>query len=222
MTNHPPFNEMSLAAGGHIRTALLDEHRVLTCMVGWNHIFVITHADDTAKARETATRICTEQEGFRDVYLIAVTDEQMTAIATPGVVLNVAVLITADNFQPAATAIRLYDTAQITLPTEHGDFLTELTTSRELKTGDVYVAGMVRLGGEPTGYVVYRARADYNPLNGWTEHHIVEPGFTPKPGDRTGALTDGPDEIVFRLVDKTGFLNQLGLTDLAVTAASRS
>lgn len=219
MTHTLDFSRMSLAAGGRIRPALLDEHRVLNCMAGYHHIFVIAHTDAAARARQAADELHARHEGIRDIYLILVTDEQMTAIADYGVVLNVAVQVVANDYAPAPTAIRLYSTDRITMPTEHGEFLTEIVTTGDLRTGDVYTCGNERLGSAATGYAVYRARTDYDPATGEVTHHVVDPGYTPEPGKRTGALTDGPDMVVFRVIDKAAFLTQLNLTDLATTPA---
>lgn len=218
-TRTPRFASMSLAAGGHIRTALLDEHRVITCMAGYHNIFVIAHTDDTDRAREVADELHARHEGLRGIYLIVVTDEQMTAIADPGVILNVTVQAAANNYAPAATAIRLYTAHQLTLPTEHGTFLTEITTTRELRAGDVYTCGTERLGSETPGLALYRARADYDPAAGEVRHHLVDPGYTPGPDERTGALTDGPDSIVFRLVDRAPLITRLNLDDIQPTNA---
>lgn len=208
------FAEMSFAAGGHIRTALLDEHRVLTCMAGYHNIFVVAHTDDTDRAREAADELHARHEGVRSIYLVLVTDEQMTAIADPGVVLNVAVQVAADDYTPAATAIRLYTADQLTITTEHGDFLTEITTTRELRAGDVYSCGTKRLGAPTLGLAVYRARTNYDPTTGEVQHHLVDRGYNPAPGKRTGGLTDGPDSIVFRLVDRAPLITRLNLDDI--------
>lgn len=217
MTNTTPtldFDRMSLAAGGHIRTALLHEHRVLTCMASYFDIFVIANTDDTDRAREVADELHTRHNGLRSIYLVLITDEQMTAITDPGIILNTTVYLVEDNYAPAATAIRLHDGAHLTLDTEHGTHITEITTTRELRTGDFYTCGTERVGSGNYHQAVYRARADYDPTTGEVRHHLVNQGYNPRTGERTGALTDGPDCIVFRLTDPEPLRNRLNLDDI--------
>jgi hypothetical protein len=207
------FSEMSLAAGGAIRHALLDEHRVLTCMAGYHNFFVIAHTDDTVRARQIADELHARYEGLRDVHLVLITDEMMTALAAH-VVINAPVLIAANGYDAAPTAIQLYNTGQITMPTEHGEYLTDITTSRELRAGDLYTLGAERLAEDTPGFVIFRARADYNPATGEVVHHIADRGFNPGPGVRSGAITDGPDQIVFRIVERPALIKRLNLDDV--------
>jgi hypothetical protein len=214
----PDFTRMNFTAGGRVRTALLDERRVLSCMAGYHLIFVVAHADqaDAALAHADAER--RRHEGIRSIYTVLLTDEQLDALAAD-VDLNVAVLVAANNHAPARTAIKVHNGQHIELSTEHGRFVGEVTLSGELRTGDFYTAGNQRIGSDKPGLAVYRARADYDPATGEVQHHLVDPGYTPAADERTGALTNGADEIVFRLMDKAALLAQLDLTDLATANA---
>jgi hypothetical protein len=208
----PAFSRLHIAAGGTIPAAFA-EHRVLTAMFR-GLFFVIAHTDDRERAAQAATDLTTRHEGHRDVYVVLFTDAHLDALAA-GVELHLTVLDDHLRTDDHRTPIRVTNTSTVTLTTEHGPFLGEITTTRDLHTGDVYTCGVPRLGSGNPGLAVYRARADYDPTTGEVRHHLVDPGWTPAPDERTGALTDGPDCLVHRIIDRTAILTQLNLTDLA-------
>ena len=208
------FQNGHIAAGGAITDALA-EHRVLTDALG-PLFFVIAHADDEERARQTAQELDERFEGSRQAYVVLFTDDHLTALAA-GVELNLAVLNTRNHFRPANTAIKVSNRSAVVLTTELGDYLSEVATARDICAGDIYTCGVSRLGtDQPRGLAIYRAREDFDPTTGELRHHLVEPGQpAPALGKRTGALTDGPDQLVHRIVDKAAFLTEHNLTDLA-------
>lgn len=135
------FTRMNLAAGGHIRTALADEHRVLDCMAGYFVFFVIAHTDDTDRALAWADELHRRYEGLRDVYTVLLTDAHLYALADD-VDLNVTVLVAADNHTPAPTAIKVKNRHRLELHTEHGRWTAEVATTRELRAGDVFASSV--------------------------------------------------------------------------------
>jgi hypothetical protein len=207
------FNSMHIGAGGTIHDALTGTpRRVLTATLD-DLFFVIAHHDDAEAARTTAAQLVGRHEGTRSIHVVLLTDAHLDAVAA-GASLNVAVLDAQDDYRPAPTAIDVTNRSQVTLPTEHGKFLSEIVTTADLRAGDIYTCGVPRLGGDSPALAVYRARADYNPATGWVTHHLVDPGELPAVGEDTGALTDGPDCLVHRIVDRDALLEAVGLTDL--------
>lgn len=213
------FQRGNIATGGTIATALA-EHRVLTAMLD-RSFFVIGHADDRDRARQVATDLHTEHEGFRFVFLVLFTAEQLDALAD-GAQINIAVQVVTrtGRFRTHPTAIKANNLTQVTLDTEHGRYLSEVVTLDTVRAGDLYTCGAYRLGETTeTGLIVYRARTDFDPTTGEILCHIVEDGQpAPADGDRTGSL-DGADTLVHRIVDKTIFLAEHNLTDTAAPIA---
>lgn len=217
------FDQLHIAAGGTIRNAITGG-RVLTAMFG-NLFFVISHDDNDQAARAVADELDDRHEGFRSVFVILFTDAHLDALAAD-VTLNLAVLVAGRghhlarfggqiDYGIADSAIVATNKSQVELVTEYGDFVSEVVTTSELHAGDIYTCGVPRLGSGNPGLAVYRAKSDYDPTAGEVRHHLVEPGQTPPPDEkRTGALTDGPDQLVHRVVDRAAFLETVGLTDL--------
>jgi hypothetical protein len=210
------FQNGHIAVGGAI-TAALAEHRVLTAMLG-RLFLVIAHTDDVKTARQTARDLDRQQEGLSPVWLVLISDAHLDALAA-GVEVNLAVLAAGNRFRPHSTAIRATNVSTVVIHTEYGDYLCEVTTTRDMHAGDIYTCGVTRLQVDnPRGLAVYRAKEDFNPDTGELTHHLVEPGKpAPEPGKRTGAITGGPDQLVHRVVDRDAFLEAVALTDLIPT-----
>jgi hypothetical protein len=186
---HPDFTRLNLAAGGAI-----TEHRVLVTMCH-NLFFVVAHTDDRTAALDQATDLNRQHEGFRPVYTVLLTDEHLAALADGAGHLNVTVLSAARRRAP--TPIKVNNRAGVDVLTARGLTATTVTTTGDLHAGDVYTCGTPTLGSDEPGHTVYRALADYNPATGEARHHIVTTDWTP--ADDTGALTDGPDTVVYRV-----------------------
>jgi hypothetical protein len=218
MPTNMDFSRMNLAAGGRIRDALVDEHRVLDCMTGYFIFFVVAHADDADRARAWADELHTRHEGLRDVFTVLLTDAHFAALDAD-VDLNVPVLIAADNHAPADTAIKVNNDGFVNLTTEYGKWNTEVTTTRELRAGDVFASGSERLGSGKPEPAVHRAVADYDPGRGEIRDHLVDPGWRAQPDTEYGALGDGPNQIVFRIINQAKFYAKLDLVDLQPATA---
>jgi hypothetical protein len=213
MPSHTPrFDRLNIAAGGTIRDAITSG-RVLTSQL--DRLFsVIAHHDDAQAARAVADELTARHEGVRLVFVVLFTGAHLDAL-TDGVGLNLAVLDAQRDYQIASTAIKVDNRSQVEPLTVYGKFLAEVVTAEDLHAGDIYTCGVPRFGSGRPGLAVYRAKADYDPDTGEVRHHLVDPGQAPPPDDeRTGALTDGPDVLAFRIVDRAAFLERACLTDL--------
>lgn len=229
MTATPDFNRMNLAAGGTTLHKALADHRVLTSMLD-HYMFVIANTADRTAALATADAHVAEQEGLRPVYTILLSDEHLTALhrgpvpaTSVTLILNVAVLDAQNNHQPTPTAIKANNAVAVPLDTEHGRMTFILRTSRDLRAGDIYTCGNQAVDGNdtPSGLLLYRALADYDPTTGEVAHHIVTRTWdTASDADKanlTGALTGGPDNLVHRVHHQDRLRERLGLADLATT-----
>lgn len=204
-TRTPDFAALNitLAAGGTIATAL-TEHRVLVSLLD-NWFFIIANTTDRAAALAQANQIDKVMEGYRGVYTILLTDEHLAALTDGVDNLKVAVLPTGRRPNPAPTPIKVSNRSGINVRTAYGTAHSTVVTSRDLHAGDLYTLGVptFNIPGPGADWTLYRALADYDPATGRVEHHIVTPDW--EPGDYHGALTDGPDNVVFRVDDPNGF-----------------
>jgi hypothetical protein len=212
----PDFTRLKLSTGGTIAAAL-TEHRVLVAMF-YNTFFVIANTTDRSDAIADADNLNNEQEGLRPVFIILLADEHLAALDAGVDHLNVAVLTATRGYRHAATAIKATASTGTNARTAYGTVASTVVTSADLRAGDVYTLGTPTLGSDVPGWTVYRALADYNPQTGRVEHHIVTDDW--KPSDYHGALTEGPDNIAFRVDDPAEFLARYGNNHLLLPAAA--